>query len=233
MSKVKKQNSIPVPVPIPVIDEKIINEKTIIDKFKSETIQTPYINTTLVCPVMLQPTQMDNKLYLHLKTNLVNKLVGKCYQNYGHIIKIYKIEETSEGIIEAEDSSCSAKYIVKFSCKLCLPAKNKEIICKIDRINKALISGINGPIKAIITPEAINKEKFFTDGERNFRIKSNSKILEQNIYIKVLILQSTFRTNDIDIIAMAFLQDIATPEEIKIYENEMSDLNEINEIQNY
>jgi DNA-directed RNA polymerase subunit E'/Rpb7 len=194
------------------------------DKLKSSSIQTPYINTTLVCPVMLQPTQMDNKLYLHLKTNLINKLVGKCYQNYGNIIKIYKIEEISEGIIEAEDSTCSAKIITKFSCKLCLPAKNKEIICKIDRINKALISGINGPIKAIITPEAINREKFITDSERNVRIKSNSKILEQNIYIKVLILQSTFRNNDIDIIAMAYLQDIATPDEIKIYENEMLEL---------
>ena len=212
------------------IDNPENEEKNILEnknKPSSSSIQTPYINTTLVCPVMLQPTQMDNKMYLHLKTNLINKLVGKCYQNYGNIIKIYKIEEISEGIIEAEDSSCSAKIITKFSCKLCLPAKNKEIICKIDRINKALISGINGPIKAIITPEAINREKFITDNERNVRIISNSKILEQNIYIKVLILQSTFRNNDVDIIAMAFLQDIATPEEIKIYEKEML------EIQNY
>ena len=63
---------------------------------------------------MLSPTQMDNKMYLHLKTNLNNKLVGKCYLNYGFITNIYKLEEISEGIIEAEDPSCSAKIVVKF-----------------------------------------------------------------------------------------------------------------------
>jgi DNA-directed RNA polymerase subunit E'/Rpb7 len=193
------------------------------NKFTSSVLHSPYINTTLVCPVMLQPTQMDNKLYLHLKTNLVNKLVGKCYLNYGHIIKIYKIDEISDGIIEAEDSACSAKIIVKFSCKLCLPAKNKEIICKIDRMNKALISGINGPIKAIITPDKINKEKFFTDTDRNIRIKSNSEILLPNIYIKVLIFSSTFSNYDTDIISIAYLQDIATQDEINMYEKELED----------
>jgi len=191
------------------------------NKFDNKMLHTPYINTTLVCPIMLSPTQMDNKMYLHLKMNLVNKLVGKCYQNYGHIIKIYKIEETSEGIIEAEDSSCSAKIIVKFSCRLCLPAKNREIICRIDRMNKALISGTNGPIKAIITPDKINKEIFFTDADKNIRIKNTSEILLPNMFIRVLILSSTFSNYDTDIISIAYLQDIATDEEVKIYEKEI------------
>ena len=75
-------------------------------------VQSPYINTTLVCPIMLYPNQMDNKLYLHLKTNLSNKLLGKCYKNYGYISKIYKINEISEGNIEDEDPICSSKIIV-------------------------------------------------------------------------------------------------------------------------
>ena len=188
--------------------------------FQASLLHSPYIETSLRCPIMLTPTQMDNKLQLHLKSNLNNTVKGRCYLNYGHIIKINKIEEISDGVIEEEDSTCSAKFIVKFSCRLCFPAKNREIICKIDRMNKALISGINGPIKAIITPDKINKDKFFTDNDRNIRIKSSSVMLESDMYIKVLILASTFNHYDVDIIVISYLQDMATDQEISFFQKE-------------
>lgn len=209
-------------------DNSVINEEKeqtdtdqiIKNSFQSTLLHSPYIETSLRCPIMLNPTQMDNKLELYLKANLNNYTKGRCFLNYGYVVKINKIEETSDGRIEEEDSSCSAKFIVKFSCRLCLPAKNREIICKIDRMNKALISGINGPIKAIITPDKINKENFFTDTDRNIRIKNNSELLEPEMYIKVLILQSTFSHYDTNIIAISFLQNIATDQEIKMFEKE-------------
>lgn len=199
--------------------EKIESKKNK-SEFENSLIHSPYIETSLRCPIMLSPTQMDNKLQLHLKSNLNNVTKGRCYLNYGHIIKINKIEEISDGVIEEEDSTCSAKFIVKFSCRLCLPAKNKEIICKIDRMNRELISGINGPIKAIITPDKINKGNFFTDNDRNIRIKSSSEMLESDMYIKVLILATTFNHYDVNIIAISYLQDIASEQEIKFYEKE-------------
>lgn len=191
--------------------------------FQTSLLYSPYIETSLKCPIMLTPTQMENNLQLYLKSNLNNALKGKCYLNYGHIIKINKIEEISDGIIEQEDSTCSAKFFVKFSCRLCYPIKNKEIICKIDRMNKALISGINGPIKAIITPDKINKDKFFQDNDRNIRIKKTSDILDCGMYIKVLILASTFNHNSDDVIVISHLQDIATEEEIKLFQKEQND----------
>ena len=36
-----------------------------------KTPQSPYINTTLISPVMLYPNQMDNKIYLHLKSKKI------------------------------------------------------------------------------------------------------------------------------------------------------------------
>ena len=189
---------------------------------------SPYINTTLVTPIMLNPTQMDNKIYLHLKNNLNEKLVGKCYQNYGYIVKINKIEHMSEGVIESEDPSCSAKIIVKFSCKLCNPTKNKYLICKIDRMNKSLIGAINGPIKVIITPENISEEKFFKDSERNIRYKKDSSFLIPDIYIKVLILQSTFSNYDKTIISWGNLFDIATEEEKKLFIKDNPESEEFN-----
>jgi DNA-directed RNA polymerase subunit E'/Rpb7 len=190
-----------------------------------KTPQSPYINTTLISNVMLNPNQMDNKIYLHLKSNLNNKLVGKCYLNYGFITNIYKLEEISEGIIEAEDPSCSAKIVVKFSCRLCFPPKNKYIICKIDRMNKALISAINGPIKVIITQDKINKDKFYSDAERNIRIKKNNEVFAPNMIVKILILSSTFGNYDTSILSIGYLQDLATPDEIKLYNEDENNIN--------
>jgi len=183
-------------------------------------IQSPYINTTLVCPIMLYPNQMDNKIYLHLKTNLSNKLLNKCYKNYGYISKIYKINEISEGIIEDENPMCSSKMIVKFTCKLCIPATKKEIICKIDRINKTILGAVNGPIKVIITPDKINKDNFFSDINRNIRIKKNSDVLIPDVYIRVLILSHTFSDYDDKILAIGYLQDVANNLEIESFNKE-------------
>ena len=178
---------------------------------------SPYINTTLVTPIMLHPNQMDNKIYIHLKKNINEKLAGRCYLNYGFISKIYKIEDMTEGIVEPEDPSSSAKIIVKFSCRLCNPFKNKYLICKIDRMNKALIGAINGPIIVIVTPENVNEQKFFKDSERNIRYKKDSKIIEPNDYVKIFILQSTFGNYDKNIICFGNLFDLATKEEIEFY----------------
>lgn len=200
-------------------DEKSITVKTVVSQIppaiKSSNIHIPFVNTTLVCPVMLYPNQMENKLYLNLKTNLINKLVGKCYKNYGLVVKIYKIDEYSDGVIEAEDPTCSAKFVVKFSCRLCIPIKNKEIICRINRMNKELIGGVNGPISIIIPPDKINSHKFFTDTNRNVRVRGgNSDILVPNIYIRVLILTVTFSDYDTQILTIGYLIDIATQDEI-------------------
>ena len=198
-----------------------MTDNTLSDKIP----QSPYINTTLVSNIMLNPNQMDNKFYLHLKSNLNNKLVGKCYQNFGYIMTIYKIEDISEGVIEAEDPSCSAKMVVKFSCRLCIPPKNKYLICKIDRMNKALISAINGPIKVIITQDKINKEQFFTDTERNIRIKKGSTVLSPDMFVKVLILSSTFGNYDTSILSIGLLHDLATEDEITLFKNDNSHFN--------
>ena len=183
----------------------------------NSNVHSPYIDTSLVCPVMLFPNQMDNKLYLHIKDNLSNKLVGRCYKNYGFIKKIYKIDEISDGIIEPEDPTCSSKFIVKFSCKLCIPIKNKEIIFKIDKMNKTLIGGINGPLQAIITPDKINMEKFYPDNNRNIRIRGSSDVLVPEMFIRVLVLSSSFSDYEKTIIVIGFLQDVATEEEYKNY----------------
>lgn len=184
---------------------------------EQDNLHIPYQITTLTGPIMLTPDQMDNKIYIHTKYNLKNKLEHKCYENYGYIDKIYKLDEISDGIIEPEDPTCSAKINVKFVCKLYIPIVGKDIICKIDRMNKALIMGINGPIKVIITVDKINKEKFFSDVNRNIRIKNTSEILITGMYLKVSVLSRSFGNYDDCILVIGFLQDIAQQIDIDKY----------------
>lgn len=132
-------------------------------------MSTPYFNTYLYTTVPLYPSQMDNDIYKHLKDNLLVKLQGKCYKSYGHISKIYKIEERSGGALIPEDSSASATYKVKFSCKLCRPLRGSVIVCEVVIINESAIYLRNGPINVIIFEGMgqINQEKFTFDEKRN------------------------------------------------------------------
>src|SRR3990172_11202868 len=117
---------------------------------------SPYINTKLYTHVALLPNQMDNKLYISLKKNLEDKVVKRCFRDKGYIMDVYKILEYKDGVIEAENPSGSAIFDISFSCRLCIPLKGKQIVCKVDRVNKLLITVTNLPILIIITNERIN-----------------------------------------------------------------------------
>src|ERR1700722_13785306 len=96
---------------------------------------SPYINTKLFTLVTVMPNQMNNDIYSHMKSNLAQRLEGKCYRNFGYISKIYEILEHGDGVIEPENPTAAAAYNVKFTCRLCIPLKDKYIICKVEKTN--------------------------------------------------------------------------------------------------
>ena len=183
---------------------------------------SPYINTKLYSEVMLNPNQFDNKIYLHLKNNLIYKLEGKCYKHYGYIVKIFDISEYKDGEIRAEDPMSSAIYKVKFSCRLAVPIINKQIICKIERMNKMLIRAANGPIKILIKQLSFNKDVFFIDQNRNlrYRAEGKSRLLIPGNFVKLTINSLTIRDTDDRIFGLGFINAIATDEEVKQFYNE-------------
>src|SRR5271170_2114247 len=103
------------------------NIKKIKETQETKELYSPYVITNLYTTIVLRPDQMNNKLYIHLKDNLVNKLSKKCYKNFGYIVEIYKIVDYKDPHIEAENSSCGANFDITFSCKLCLPVRGKTI----------------------------------------------------------------------------------------------------------
>lgn len=180
---------------------------------------SPYINTKILTSVMLHPYQMDNKIYINLKKNLENKVVGKCFSKYGYIIKVINIVSYRDGIIEAENTESSALFDLEFSCRICAPLKNMVIICEIERINKLLITAKNGPILIVITNDRLNSNIFFKDNNNNIRYKKEdqSKKLEPQDFIKINLQKIQFYDGDEKIKAIGFIEDMASEEEKKSY----------------
>ena len=177
-------------------------------------MSSPYINTRLYSKVTILPNQMNNDIYSHMKSNLIKRLEGRCYRNYGFITKIYEILERSDANMEPENPMAAAVYKVKFSCRLCMPLKDKYIICKVERTIPMLTSLSNGPIRIIVTNDRINKDNFVI-GKNGILVKSamGTKSLDPGDHVKVRIDARKFNDSDSIIMCMGVLESMATPEE--------------------
>lgn len=177
-------------------------------------MSSPYINTRLYSRVTVLPNQMNNDIYSHMKSNLVKRLEGKCYKNYGFITKIYEILERSDAYMEAENPMAAAIYNVKFSCRLCMPLRDKYIICKVERTIPMLTSLSNGPIRVLVTNDRINKDNFMV-GKNGILVKSaiGTKSLNPGDHVKVRIDARKFNDSDSIIMCMGVLESMATSEE--------------------
>ncbi len=186
---------------------------------------SPYITTELTSSVSLDPRQMDNNIYKNLKNNLIKRFEGKCFKDYGFISKIYDVTKYSDGYVVAENPKSAARFYITFTCKLCYPLLKKQIICKIDKANRLIMRLNNGPINVLVTTkDRINKSIFFVDTKTgNLMAKKDGKSIIVTIgsYVKVTVESRQFNDQDSMIMAMGFLEDIATDEEVKkSYEKE-------------
>lgn len=177
-------------------------------------MSSPYINTKLYTTVTLLPNQMNNDMYAHMKSNMINRLEGKCYRNYGFINKIYEILERGDGNIEPENPMAAAIYNVKFACRICMPLKNKHIVCKVERIIPMLTSLSNGPIRVIITNDRINKDIFMV-GKNGILVKqvTGTKPLQAGDHVLVRIDSRKYNNRDNIIMCMGVLDSMATEQQ--------------------
>lgn len=199
-------------------------------------MSSPYINTKLMTMVSLRADQMDNNLYNHLKNNLNKKVLGKCFRNYGYIMKIYEITEYSNGLLVPENLKADAVFDVTFSCKLCHPLVGKSIICKIQEITRLMMSLKNGPINIIVDMKRINQELFSVNSKGQLIYKGELKPREitKGMFCKIKIISKGFNDGEDFIMSIGYLEDIANDEEIKnSYDFEYKDEDEIIDIDEY
>lgn len=200
-------------------------------------ISNPYINTILSDKIGLRPDQINNDLYINLKQNLISKLEGKCYLDIGFISKIYKIINHDAGLISGENLHGVVSFKVDFSLKLCRPLRGTNIICKVFRVTKSIITLTNGPILVINSTKRYNKDVFFTDNNNVLRYKTSekrSKILGQGEYVVVNIESITFDNKEKRIMAIGFLNKMATDKQVQKFHDDINDeSSEIVDIKNY
>ncbi len=181
----------------------------------------PCKDKILYTKIILNPNQMNNDIYLNLKKNLIEKLEGKCIGE-GFIIKIYKIIEYTNGIIDAENFTGAAVYNIKYLAKICVALKETTIIGKITEYlpnaNFALAE-FGNIMKIIFTKNErdLNTQVFTIGSDKSIiHIKSQKK-LQINDYVKLQLKTIRYYHNDVNIKCMAYLDNFATIEEIETY----------------
>lgn len=179
----------------------------------------PYFNTELYCKVGLYPSQMDNDIYKNIKHNVIKKYQGKCYKSYGLIVKVHKISERSEGKLIPEDSSASAHYNVKFSCRLCKPLIGSLVVCEVIGISKSIIYLKNGKIDVFIldSKNDVNPNNFVYDERRNALIANigdnRGKPVENGDFLKVKVLGVKIEHGVNKIVVIGSLESLASEKE--------------------
>jgi len=179
----------------------------------------PYYDTELYSKVLIEPLQLNNNLYVELKNNLKFKVENKC-NKYGYITKIYKILDYSDGRIITESFNASIVFNIKYSCRLCKPINDTNIICDIELLNKSLIKAVNGPIICIISLNRINQNNFEINNNGDiFYKKTNSQIkIKDKVIINIK--GVNFYSNDVRIVTLGHLLDIPSTEDVKKYFND-------------
>jgi DNA-directed RNA polymerase subunit E'/Rpb7 len=182
------------------------------------SILKPYIERYIIEQIPLYSHQLDNHLYDHLKNNINEIYLGRCYKGHGCIVEITDICDVKEGRIVTEDPLCVILFNVQFNCKICIPIQDKQIVCKVDKLNRSsVLKLINGPLLIIISSDRIQKSHFIIDQNSNIIIKDTNQPLTPGMFVIATILQKSIYDHDKAIVALATLDRMATDEEVRLF----------------
>lgn len=172
---------------------------------------SPYQDTHQYTRIKLEPHYFNSDLESNLLHILRQKESKKCNKN-GFIDEIYNIESFKGGYISSENLSGSAMFDIKYSCRICYPIVRSTIIIQIKTINQELIVGTNGPIFIFIPKEEIDNT--FWDFSESFSNKKTGKVLKENDFVKVEILDRRINYGGFVINTIGKLLDHASSGEV-------------------
>lgn len=189
-------------------------------------MNNPYISTYLLSDVRILPNQMNNNIRQHIKNNLETQHVGRCFGDYGYVVKVHEIEYNKDAKIIPEDPMCCARFNVKFLCTICRPLKNSFIIGKLIGITEPMLVVSYGPLEIIVrTAINVNKNIFvFNEKVGKWTAKKGEimedgrqkyTVLKDGSYLKVQIISKKIIDKDRKILCMGYLENMATDDEIK------------------
>lgn len=172
-----------------------------------------YFRTELETKVSLLPNQINGNMDSHILDNLKAKIEGKAIDN-GIVLKINRIIEYGDGIIDKANFMGTVVFPVKYECFICSPLKNLEITCVVKNIIKGYLICSNGPVIIAIQFNNIDNKFEIYD---NTIINKNGTKIEKGDFLKISIISINNNLGEKNIIVMGRLIDLATPNEIKIF----------------
>ncbi|AYV79539.1 MAG: DNA-directed RNA polymerase, subunit E'/Rpb8 [Faunusvirus sp.] len=175
----------------------------------------PYVNTEMSTRVSLMPNQLNNDIYINLKQNLKRRVEAKC-NKYGYVTQVFKILSHTDGVIPPENLMAAVTYNVTYSCQLCIPMEDTQIICKIKIINKDILTAENGPI-LVVKMHEMNETKFAVDNMDNLIYVDTKEKIVAGMYMKITVKTKRFYQGDSVIYVIGKLDDIPSEAEVKKY----------------
>ena len=182
---------------------------------------SPYKNVEQNTKISIEPYQMNSDIKNHMKINLKKKVEKKCNNN-GYVDEVYRIINSSDGELSADNLSGNAIFNISYHCRLCLPIEDTIIIGKVILINNELIVTTNGPIMTFIHKDNIDNNIWDINDNYSYKLKPNIK-LKIGDYVLVQIINKRINKNDIQIKTIGKMLDIADEK----YINEFFGYNEI------
>jgi len=215
--------------------ESVESETTSSEEYKNVNINEliyPCKDAILQTKVMLYPHQMNNDAYINLKKNLIDKVENKCTKD-GYIMKVYKIVEYKNGILEPENFTGSAVYDIKYLAKICVALKDSTIIGKISSYfpnGNFAIADFGPIIKIILTRDKrdLNTNIFSIGNDKSIIHNLTQKKIGVDDYIKIQLKTVKFFQNDTIIKCIGYLENLPTIEEIEKFAYKPDDNNKIN-----
>ena len=199
---------------------------------------TSSFKTVLKAEVVLSPNQLNNDLYMNIKSNLEKMYLNKIYENYGLIEKIYNVQKIGEGKIHKEDNNCDVYYEVEFYCRIQKSIINSIIIAQVQILNNNIIILFCGSIRILVKNKNINNKYELIEGL--YKNKETNETIKIGDYFKIRILKYNMINKERVIYVSGELIDEASSKEIEKYydvyyneikeDDESKDLTEINDV---
>lgn len=179
-------------------------------------VARPVRTIELTGRVQLLAHQLNEDLYLNVKAALRRRVEGFCNQ-HGYVVRVHRIEELSDGVLQAENFSGSVMFDVRYVASVCAPAANDVVIARVSKdSNPSFVLLEHGPIAAVVHRDRaqVQEQRFDVDGIGRIRLKDGTELVP-GMYVKVGLRMVRVNNGDRKILAWGYLEDVATEDEVK------------------
>lgn len=180
--------------------------------------QSLYYLTQLKTRVVLLPNQLNASLKTSLLENLRNEVERKTVDN-GVVMKINRVISHDHGIVDRSGFSGSVIYNVEYSCHLCSPAENMELVCVLTNSDvEGYLICSNGPLIVMVSIDMVDSDDFRRKGK--YITTRDGQELTLGQHLKVSIISYKMAKGQTTMNAYCKLISLPTAEEIAIYEKD-------------